>query len=597
MSNDYFVGDGRDITGGHDTDGICGGDPRALEEALRYQSIAIDNMTQGLCLFDSEQRVVVCNSQYRHLYGLSELDVRPGTTLEQICRARIANGIYGEDNPEKYIAERTKPFSTAHEQTQRLNDGRTILIRRRPMPDGGWVTTHEDISERCEAEARVAHMALHDGLTGLPNRTLFQSRLEDAMKRVRRGERAALLWLDLDHFKSVNDTYGHPVGDALLCEVAARILSNIRETDTVARLRGDEFAVLQVQVSTANDCSALAQRLISILSEPYMVAGHLLMIGVSVGIAIADSENHDARDLMRSADLALYKSKNEGRGTFRYFATEMDVAMQERRQVEADLRAALVRGEFQLYYQPIMDLKAMKPCGFEALLRWNHPSRGLVAPLNFISIAEETGLIMPITEWVLNQACQDAKGWSRPLSVAVNLSAVHFRHGNPAQSVRKALETSGLDPARLEVEITESLFLDKTVHTAAILEDIKRMGVRISMDDFGTGYSSLSYLTAFPFDKIKIDRSFVKDLPSGKGSLAILRSIAGLGFSLGMTTTAEGVETDEQLAVAIDEGCTEVQGYYFSAPKPLEDMDDTLKNCDDKCAGYTRARGPKFNVV
>ncbi|MBU1210957.1 MAG: EAL domain-containing protein [Alphaproteobacteria bacterium] len=568
-----------------------------LELLFQYQSIAMDNMTQGLCLFDREQRVVVSNRQYRDLYGLTEAQVQPGTTLEKICRARIARGIYSGNDPEAYVAERTAPFSDGHDRTQRLTDGRTIFIRRRPMPDGGWLTTHEDITDRCEAEAKVSFMALHDGLTGLPNRTQFHNRIEEMLARVRRGERAGLLSLDLDHFKSVNDTYGHPVGDALLQEVARRIRDTTRETDTAARLSGDEFAVLQAQVRTASDCAALAQRLISILSEPYSISGHLIMIGVSVGIAIADQENSEAECLMRSADLALYSAKNEGRGTYRHFATEMDIEMQERRRIEGDLRAALVRGEFQLYYQPIMDLRKMSPCGFEALLRWNHPQFGVVPPLNFIPIAEETGLILPITEWVLHQACNDAVSWSRPLSVAVNLSAAHFRHGNPAQSVRSALEVSGLDPARLEVEITETLLLDKTVPISEMLQEIKNMGVRISMDDFGTGYSSLSYLTDFPFDKIKIDRSFVKDLPAGKGSLAILRSIAGLGFSLGMTTTAEGVETDEQLAVAISEGCSEVQGYYFSPPRPMDEMAETLQRCDDKCAGYQRQRAVSLKVV
>lgn len=564
---------------------------------LRYQSIAIDNMTQGLCLFDRNKRVVVSNRQYRLLYGLTDDDVKPGTTLEEVCRARIANGLFGIEGPEQYIANRTAPVTVADDVIQPMNDGRTFLIRRRPMPDGGWVTTHEDITSRCEAEARVAHMATHDGLTGLPNRTLFHSRLEDLLKRVRRGERAALLLLDLDHFKSINDNYGHPVGDALLCEVGRRIKETVRDTDTVARLSGDEFAVLQAQVKTANDSAALAQRLISNLSDPYEVGGHLLMIGVSVGIVIANQDNSEIDCLMRSADLALYKSKEEGRGTYRYFESRMDIEMQERRQIEEDLRAALVRSEFQLYYQPVMDLRTMAPSGFEALLRWNHPDRGMMPPLQFIPVAEETGLIMPITEWVLHQACADAQGWSRPLCVAVNLSVAHFRHGDPVQSIRKALDSSGLDPARLEIEITETLLLDKTMQITTALQNIKEMGVRISMDDFGTGYSSLSYLTAFPFDKIKIDRSFIKDLPGAKGSLAILRSIAGLGFSLGMSTTAEGVETDAQLAVAIDEGCTEVQGYYFSAPKPMEEMAETLEICETKSAYFAKTRGPKFKVI
>ncbi len=568
-----------------------------LKRLLVTQSLALDKMTQGLCLYGADQRIVFCNSRFWEMYGLTEEQCAPGTTTEQVCRHRIANGIFGEADPGAYIEERTAPVIEATDKMQTLSDGRTIFIRRRPMPDGGWVTTHEDVTERRNAEERVAHMAMHDGLTGLPNRTLFRGHLDNMLKLVRRGDKAGLLWLDLDHFKNVNDSYGHAVGDALLCEFADRLSNIIRETDVAARLSGDEFAVLQAQVRTPRDCAALAERLIDALSGPYKIHGHLVMVGVSVGVVIAEQGSCDADHLMRNADLALYRAKNEGRGTYRFFEAAMDVQMQARRKLESDLHSALVREEFQLYYQPIMDLKKMAACGFEALIRWNHPEQGNIPPNDFIPVAEETGLIIPMTEWILRQACQDAISWTRPLKVAVNLSPVSFRHGNPADSIAAALEETGLCPSRLEVEITENLLLDKTMCVETKLRDIKKLGVRISMDDFGTGYSSLNYLSKFPFDKIKIDRSFIKELPEETNSLAILRSIAGLGISLGMVTTAEGVETSEQLDIAISEGCSEVQGFYFSAPRPASELTRTLTECEMKCLGFSGSRVPTLRVV
>lgn len=563
-----------------------------LHDCLKIQKIALDHMSQGLCLYDSKQRLVLCNRQFRDMYQLSEDQVRPGTSLEQICRHRIDNGIFGEEHPEAYVKERTAPVYNSSDRTQKLSDGRTILIRRRVTQDGGWLTTHEDVTEQCQAEAKITYMATHDALTGLANRTLLMQRLRDMLPRVKRGEKVALLWLDLDHFKNVNDAFGHPIGDALLCEVSSRISAAIRETDSAARLSGDEFAVMQVQVQEPADCAALARRLISVISDPYLIEGNLIMIGVSIGIALASGVDCEPEQLMKSADLALYRAKSDGRGTYRYFAAEMDASMQARREIESELRAALVKEEFELYYQPIMNLKLMEPCGFEALLRWNHPKRGIVPPNDFIPVAEETGLIMPITEWVIRTACGQAQSWSRPLRVAVNVSAVHFRYGDPALSIKNSLEETGLEPSRLEVEITESLILDNSNSVLEKLLKIKGMGVKISMDDFGTGYSSLSYLADFPFDKIKIDRSFVKGLPSEKSSLAILRSIAGLGTSLGMSTTAEGVETKEQLNIAIEEGCTEVQGFYFSRPQPISLLVNALRECEEKCRRLSTSGKP-----
>lgn len=570
----------------------------ALKCLVEQQFMAMDNMTQGLCYYDRQQRLILCNREFRQMYGLSEDQVRPGTTLEEICHARIDNGIFGEGDPEAYIKERTAPFQDSIDRVQALSDGRSIMIRRRRMPNGGWVTTHEDITERTQAEARVAHMAMHDSLTGLANRAQLRQSLTEVAKRVRRGAKVAVLWLDLDHFKSVNDAFGHPIGDALLREIGQRLKAEIRDTDLACRLGGDEFAVLQEQVSEPADCAALAQRLISKLSDPYLIEDHLVMIGVSIGIVIADEENCDPDLLIRNADLALYRSKSEGRGTYRFFEAEMDKLVQQRRALETDLRAAIVKEEFELHYQPVMNLGDMSPCGFEALLRWRHCERGLVSPMDFIPIAEETGLILPITDWVLRTACRDACSWSRPLRVAVNLSAIHFRHGDPAASISNALSRSGLDPQRLEVEVTESLLLDNTNAVAQKLLEIKSLGVRISMDDFGTGYSSLSYLSKFPFDKIKIDRSFVRELPGKPDSIAIIRAISGLGASLGMQTTAEGIETLEQLDVAVAEGCSEVQGFLFSKPRPAKELSDALEECDRIGSEYNLANAkPRLKLL
>jgi diguanylate cyclase (GGDEF)-like protein len=415
-------------------------------------------------------------------------------------------------------------------------------------------------------------MAHHDGLTALPNRVLFRQEMERELARARDGEAVAVLCIDLDHFKRVNDTLGHAAGDALLQGAADRLRACVRETDIVARLGGDEFAIVQVQAEQPRAATVLAERLIADLSRPFDIEGHQVVVGASVGIALAPSDGTEADQLMKSADMALYRAKADGRGVLRYFESEMDAKMQARRALELDLRKALVEHEFELFYQPIVDLKSNRVSGFEALLRWNHPTQGLISPADFIPIAEDMGLITPLGEWVLRQACREAAGWPERVKVAVNLSPAQFKSKALALVVTTALADSGLAPDRLELEITESVLLQDNDTVRGILHQLRALGVRISMDDFGTGYSSLSYLRSFPFDKIKIDQSFVRDMGQHDDSIAIVRAVAGLGRNLGMSTTAEGVETNEQLGRLREEGCTEVQGYLFSRPLPASEV-------------------------
>ena len=430
----------------------------------------------------------------------------------------------------------------------------------------------EHLAARQKLEAQLTHMAHHDGLTGLPNRILFRQEMERELARARGGEAVAVLCIDLDHFKRVNDTLGHAAGDALLQGAADRLRACVRETDIVARLGGDEFAIVQLQADQPRAATVLAERLIADLSRPFDIEGHQVVVGASVGIALAPSDGTEADQLMKSADMALYRAKADGRGVLRYFESEMDAKMQARRALELDLRKALVEHEFELFYQPIVDLQSNRVSGFEALLRWNHPTQGLISPADFIPIAEDMGLIIPLGEWVLRQACKEAAGWPERVKVAVNLSPAQFKSKALALVVTTALADSGLAPDRLELEITESVLLQDNDTVRGVLHQLRQLGVRISMDDFGTGYSSLSYLRSFPFDKIKIDQSFVRDMGQHDDSIAIVRAVAGLGRNLGMSTTAEGVETNEQLGRLRQEGCTEVQGYLFSRPLPASEV-------------------------
>jgi len=456
-------------------------------------------------------------------------------------------------------------------------DGRSVpveVIRRRLRTGlrGNEVYAIRDLTERRRNEAKIAHLARHDALTDLPNRILLRERLEPALKAGNGIEKVALLCLDLDRFKSVNDMHGHPVGDVLLKEVAKRLLGCVRARDTVARIGGDEFVIIHNSVDPSKDSAALAARLIEAVSAPYDVDGQEVMIGTSVGIAVPVNGEATADSLLVQADMALYSSKNSGRGTFSFFEQEMNTLARERRQLEQDLRQALVNGELSLAYQPLVNLATNEITSIEALLRWQHPLRGNVAPAEFIPLAEETGLIVPIGEWVLRHACAEAAGWPADIKVAVNLSPVQFKSRRLFETVFAAMASSGFPPSRLELEITESVFLQDNEGTLDTLKRLRDLGVCVSLDDFGTGYSSLNYLQRFPFDKIKIDRCFLMDVPEAGGNLAVIRAISGLGRALGLTVTAEGVETQEQLDLVRSEGCTEMQGFYFTPPITAEEL-------------------------
>jgi diguanylate cyclase (GGDEF)-like protein len=530
---------------------------------------AVNNMPLGFCMVDDDQRLLTANKRFGEIYGLP-LDITlPGTPLRTSVEYRAANGHFGDDIGPDFVEQRLAAARAPEpwHMTRTTRDGRTISVSHQPLPGGGSLSTHEDITARRHAEAQIAHMAHYDALTDLPNRVLFREHLVKALESVNRGK-LAVLCIDLDRFKAVNDTLGHPIGDALLRAVGDRLQASARPADLVARLGGDEFAIVQAGTEQPIGATALATRLIAEIAKPFELDGHQVVIDASVGISIAPNDGTDPDNLLKSADMALYRAKNDGRDSYRFFEPDMDARMQFRRKVELDLRRAIALEEFEVYYQPLITLKTEKISGFEALLRWHHPERGMIPPMEFIPIAEEIGLIGQIGAWVLKRACLEAATWPDDIHIAVNISPAQFKHRAVILDVAAALGASGLPAHRLEVEITETVLLQDTEATVGILVELHNLGVHISMDDFGTGYSSLAYLQRFPFDKIKIDRSFVKDLSKRPQSIAIIRAVTAMSISLGMKTTAEGVETEEEFQTLKEEGCTEVQGYLFSKPVP-----------------------------
>lgn len=549
-----------------------------LEQNRRFNA-ALGNMRLGLCMFDEEQRLLVCNDRYLEMYRLPKSLAQPGTPFRSIIEARIASGLFEGGNPEAYMSERLEAArameatTTVHE----LSDGRSIAIMHEPMAHGGWVATHEDITPLRLVEARMSHMARHDGLTDLPNRMQLRERIEEVLERARGETALIVLLLDIDRFKEVNDSLGPSVGDALLQGVALRLLRRLRRIEMIARIGGDEFVVLQLSEQPVSDSAALVKKVQSALATSFDLDDHQVIVSTSIGIAIGPDDGAGADELLKNADLALNRAKSEAPGSSRFFEPGMDQKMQARHLLECDLRAAINKGQLELYYQPRLDLTTSEITGFEALLRWNHPQRGLVSPVEFIPLAEETGLIVPIGEWALRQACMEASRWRRGLKVSVNLSAVQFRLGNVRQAVITALGASQLAPQNLELEVTESVLLQESAEVVDTLTKLRDLGVSIAIDDFGTGYSGLSYLHRIYFDRLKIDQMFIREMFTRDGnSRAIVRAIITLGRSLGISTTAEGVETEEQLEFVRAEGCTEAQGYLIGRPAPVSEIDALL---------------------
>jgi diguanylate cyclase (GGDEF)-like protein len=534
---------------------------------------AINNMTQGLLLYDSDARIVLCNQRYLEMYNLSRDVVKPGFHFRDLIAYRKETGSFlGDVDVFCSAVLRNVAQRRATNNIVETTDGRSVQIVNQPLANGGWVATQEDITERRRAEKEIAHLAHYDALTDLPNRVSFRERLEREIERTKRGEQLAVLYIDIDEFKSVNDSLGHPVGDELLKAVAYRLRNCVRETDFVARLGGDEFAIVQTGIKQPSDVVELVKRIYEAIREPYECLGHQVATDASIGIALAPNDGTDLDQLLKSADLAMYGAKADGRRTYRFFEPEMDARVKARRTLELDIRRAIADGTFELQYQPIVNFRSNEIVGCEALLRWNHPVRGMISPAEFIPIAEETGLICQIGDWVLTTACAEATNWPPSIKLAVNVSPVQFRSHAFSLKVANALATTGLSANRLELEITEAVLIRDDEAALTMLQHLRAMGVRIALDDFGTGYSSLSYLQRFPFDKIKIDRCFVRDIADAEGSSAIVQAVINIANARNMTTTAEGVETEQQKEMLHSLGCTEMQGYLFSQARPVAEI-------------------------
>ena len=551
---------------------------------------ALNNMPSGLCMFDAEQRVVVTNNRLAELFGLPAMD-RKGETARELVHDCVAAGTILRSESEQFAGDLEQRVAGVDKSgfTIQKQDGRTLSLTFQPMENGGSVALIEDITERREAEARIRHLARYDSLTGLPNRMHLRERMEETLATA--GSTAsAILFVDLDQFKQVNDTLGHPRGDLLLRAVADRLRRLVRASDLVARFGGDEFVIVQAPTAGPEEAATLARRIVAALSETYEIDGHQVVIGATIGIAMAPRDATGTDHLLKNADMALYWAKAEQRGTWRFFESGMDMRAQDRRSLELDLRNALANDAFEIYYQPLFDLKTMKVTTCEALLRWQHPLRGMIPPTEFIPVAEEMGLIVEIGNWVLHQACRTCATWPDNVRVAVNLSANQFRRGNVASTVRDVLAATGLDAGRLEIEITESVLFQDTRATRLILRQLRQLGVRLSLDDFGTGYSSLSYLHGLPLNKVKIDRQFLEGLEAGGRALILLRGVARLSADLGLTVTVEGIETEEQLAIVAAEDCiNEVQGFLFSVPVPERQIRIMLEAAKGQSAAVNQA--------
>lgn len=546
-----------------------------LERLNLQLDAAINNMPLGLSMFDAQERLMVCNKKYADMYDLPSELSRPGTAHCALWDFRKRQGA------QHYVAgsDRRSPNPDHPDSlTIEFGNDRIISVSRQPLKGGGWVALHEDITQRRRQEQEITHLARHDPLTSLGNRALFRERLNQALKQLSRGHGFAVMCLDLDRFKIVNDTLGHPVGDVLLRQVSERLLACVRQGDVVARFGGDEFAIIQADVRDPDQTESLAARIVETISKVYDIDGQRIDISTSIGMTLAPRDGSDADQLMKNADLALYRTKANGRNGYSFFKAEMNDRIQVRRTLENDLRKAFEKEQLALHYQPTVCLKTRRVEGFEVLMRWTHPQRGSIPPAEFIALAEEIGLIGVMGEWALRKACLEAAHWSQPARVAINLSPLQIKR-DLIEVVLQALAESGLSPERLELEVTEALLQRDTDNTFATLHQLRQLGVRVTMDNFGRGQCSLSYLRKFPFDTIKIDRLFIAGLDrDDDGARAIVETIVGFGRNLGMTTVAEGIENFEQLQTVRAFGCAQAQGYYFSPAVPSTDVERVLRD-------------------
>ena len=549
-----------------------------LSEKTQHLDTAINNMTQGLLLFDGSGRLVICNQQYIDMFGVSPDIVKPGCHLRDLILHRQAQGTFVGD-VDAYCAKFLNPTDGGVRSTETtMPDGRIIHLIYQRSPDGGWATTLEDVTERRRVQARIQHLAHYDSLTNLPNRTLFQRHAEGLLLETANAQ-FAILYIDIDEFKRINDSLGHLIGDEFLKGVADSLRRSVGPDDFIARLGGDEFAVVQRNVACDDDVSILVARIYDGLRTPFDCAGHRLSSDASIGVAVAPRHGTDLFGLLKSADLAMYAAKAAGRRTYRFFEPSMEKQANLRRELESDMRAALVEGGFELHYQPLVDLRNDEVKGCEALIRWRHPLRGMVSPADFIPVAEDTGLIEEIGQWVLRTACAEAATWPAHVGIAVNVSPIQFRSQSLSLKVAAILAETGLDPRRLELEITEAVLIADDDAALIALNQLRALGVHIALDDFGTGYSSLQYLQRFPFDKIKIDRSFVKEVTRNSSSASIIKAVVSIAADRNMITTAEGVETLQQRETVQNLGCTQMQGYLFSAARPAHEIRALLASC------------------
>jgi diguanylate cyclase (GGDEF)-like protein len=551
---------------------------RLHDAARRRLDTALNNMTQGLMLYDDSSRIVLFNQRYIEMYGLSPDVIVPGRLFRDVMKHRKQNGSFDGD-PDQFstmVLQNVAQKKLTHTILV-SKAGRSYQIVNKPLAEGGWVTTHEDITELRRSEERIKHLAHYDALTDLPNRVLFREQLDREFKNVKPGEQFALLYIDVDEFKDINDSLGHSVGDDFLKSLALRLQDCIRGIDFVARLGGDEFAIIQTAVGDLADVQGLVARLHEAIRRPYQCLGHRVLTDASIGIAMAPSDGADIDELIKNADLAMYSAKAAGRRTSRFFEPQMDAKARARRALEQDLREAITNESFELHYQPLVDLRSNEVTGCEALLRWRHPERGMISPVEFIPVAEDTGMIIELGEWVLRTACAEAATWPGQIMLAVNVSPVQFRSQTLPLKVAAALAASGLPANRLELEITEAVLIRDDEAALDLLHQLRAIGVRIALDDFGTGYSSLSYLQRFPFDKIKIDRSFINELTHIDGSSSIVQAVVNIAAARNMTTTAEGVETQQQFDLLRGLGCTQMQGYLFSAARPSSEIQELFR--------------------